>query len=80
MEYNEIWGIPANYVHDFLRRETTQLAENQYKYKECLISLTVLPPKGLLRIPQTQVVFKGSCEHTEEIHKKFFLNFLSAGG
>ncbi len=81
MEYNEIWAVPVSQLEKFFKQNpaVTHNGSN-YLYKNCLISIEKLPEKGILKIPQTQIIMSGEEKETKEIHEQFFLNFLSAGG
>lgn len=85
MEYNEVWAVPVLHAEEFFRQNSAvqrgeQDNRSKYLYKNCLITIEKLPGKGILNIPQTRVVMSGQDNDTGEIHEKFFLNFLSAGG
>lgn len=81
MEYKEIWAVPLLQIERFFKENPAiQYDGSKYFYKSCSITIKKLPEKGMLKIPQTQVVMSGEDNDTEEIHEKFFLNFLSAGG
>lgn len=79
MEYSGIWAIPFHSAEEFFRKHTEE-KENFFQYKNCTVILEKLPEKGILKIPQTKIFISGNDEDTKEIHKKLFLNFLSAGG
>lgn len=81
MEYNEIWAVPIQKIEDFFKQNPAVTYDgSNYSYKNCLITIERLPEKGILEIPQTQIIMSGQEHETKEIHDKFFLNFLSAGG
>lgn len=79
-EYQGIWAVPLKHIQDFFEKEQIPFDGTDYVYGKCTITLLVLEPKGILRIPQIKVIMKGEEKDTEEIHQKFFFNFLSAGG
>lgn len=79
MEYSGVWAIPFHSAEEFFRKHAEE-KEHFFQYKNCIIRVEKLPEKGILNIPQTKVSMQGREEDTKEIHKKFFLNFLSAGG
>lgn len=81
MEYKEIWAVPILQIERFFKENpAVQCDGTNYFYKNCIITIEKLPEKGILKIPQTRIVMSGQEEDTKEIHEKFFLNFLSAGG
>lgn len=79
MNYSGIWAVPFYAAEEFFFQHTAK-KQNFFQYKNCLITLEKLPEKGILKIPQTQIVIYGDEKDTKEIYEKFFLNFLSAGG
>lgn len=81
MKYNEIWAVPIQKTEDFFKQNPAIVYDgSKYFYKNCLITIEKLPEKGILKIPQTQIIMSGEEKETKEIHEQFFLNFLSAGG
>lgn len=54
-----------------------------YRYGGCRIAVEPLPDRllgGRWPMPRTQVVFTGEDADTKTIYRRFFLQFLSAGG
>lgn len=81
MEYNEIWAVSTGQAEEFFQQNpAVQYDGSNYFYKNCIITIEKLPEREILKIPQTRIVMSGQDSDTEEIHKKFFLHFLSAGG
>ncbi len=85
MIYNEIWAVPVYRIEEFFQKENNMTSKNSvhgtaYFFKNCQITLEELPANEMLKIPRTKVVMQGDDKDTKEIHEKFFLNFLSAGG
>ena len=84
MKIQEIWSIPVARIREFLQMQdgVRQAEENCFLFGQCRIMLTTLPDgrMGSIRIPKTQVEFEGQEEDTEAFHKRFVLQFLSAGG
>lgn len=85
MAYNEIRAVPVYRIEEFFQKENNMISKNSvhgtaYFFKNCQITLEELPAKEILKIPRTKVVMQGDDNDTKEIHEKFFLNFLSAGG
>ena len=83
MLLDENWAVSAKRVREFFRsqRDVTE-SESIFFYKSCRIALTPLPPSqtGILAISGTQILMDGPDEEVREIHNRFFLRFLSAGG
>ena len=59
----------------------TELSETEYSYLGASISLQPLPPRqmGSVHIARTRVVISGESD-ADDIHRRFFMRFLSAGG
>lgn len=83
MDYNENWGIAFPRVSEFFSQQSDVLAENAcvFRYKDARIELEELPEKrmGSLRLARTRVTISGGTD-ADEIHRRFYLRFLSAGG
>lgn len=79
MSYSGIWAVSFHSAEKFFKQNTEQKEKN-FQYKNCTVTLEKLPEKGILKIPQTKVTISGDDRDTKEIHEKFLLNFLSAGG
>ena len=83
MEYNETWGIEYSRVTAFFDAQTDVLptAEGRYRYGDAEIVLTRLPDKqmGSLHFARTELTIRGETD-ADDIHRRFFLRFLSAGG
>ena len=82
MLLDENWAISAERIREFFRsqRDVTE-SESIFFYKSCRITLTSLPPQaGIFSVPRTQVRMDGPEDEVHEIHRRFFLRFLSAGG
>ncbi len=81
MEYNEIWAVSVPHLEKFFKQNPAiTYNASKYFYKKCVITIEKLPEQGILKIPQTRVIMSGKDDETKEIHEKFFLHFLSAGG
>ena len=83
MQISEIWSITAERIRDFfLTQNDVRRNEDGFSYGQCEIRLSPLPPRrvGRFRFPQTRVEFEGPEPDTEEIHRRFVLQFISAGG
>lgn len=48
----------------------------------CSVSLEELPARvlGTVALPRTRVTFAGDAQDVEETYRRFFLQFVSAGG
>lgn len=83
MHYNENWAIDTKRVHTFFDAQPdVQRTANGYRYKNCLITVTALPSnkQSIFSLPRTHLIIQGPEEEADAIHRRFFLNFLSAGG
>ena len=83
MDYNETWGIEYSRAAAFFDGQTDVLceAEGRYRYGEAEITLTRLPDKqlGSLHFARTELAIRGGAD-ADEVHRRFYLRFLSAGG
>lgn len=84
MQITETWSIDCERVTAFFSGQDGVRAngESRFSYGTCEILVTPLPPRGVGRFqfPQTQVSFTGPEPDREEIHRRFVLQFISAGG
>ena len=84
MQISEIWSITAERIRDFFltQNDVRRNEDDGFSYGQCEIRLSPLPPRrvGRFLYPQTRVEFTGSDEDTEAIHRRFVLQFISAGG
>ena len=83
MQICETWSIADERIRVFFlsQKDVIQKENNRFSYGQCEVSLTPLPLRqvGRFRFPQTQVEFIGPEGDTETIHRRFFLQFISAG-
>ena len=83
MDYDEVWGIDYSRVRDFFDAQTDVVgtSEGGYCFGGAEITVTRLPDKamGSLHFARTKVTICGKAD-ADEIHKRFFMRFLSAGG
>ena len=80
---DENWAIAPEHISAFFHEQADILPESDgFRYRSCRIVLIPLSGQamGKWEIPRTQVIFEGSDEDVQEIHRRFFLRFLSAGG
>ena len=78
----ENWAVETSRIREFLRyQEDVTESEGIFLYKNCRIILTPLPSQtGIFTVSRTEVQMDGPEEEVREIHRRFFLRFLSAGG
>ena len=84
MTVDEIWSVPVERIKDFFlaQNDVRQVDNVRFSCGQCEILLTSLPLRrvGRFCFPQTRVEFDGPKKDTEEIHRRFILQFISAGG
>ena len=83
MLFHENWAIKTDRIREFFRsQEDVTESEGIFFYKSCRITLTPLTPSqtGIFAVSRTAVQIDGPDEEAYEIHHRFFLRFLSAGG
>ncbi len=84
MHISEIWSVSDKRIRDFLLSQEDVRSEGEYRFScgACVLSLTPLPLRkvGRFSFPQTRVEFSGPEEQTKTVHRRFFLQFVSAGG
>ena len=81
MNYDEIWGIAFPRVSEFFSLQAERENECSFRYGEAVIVLEPLPDKhlGSMVIAQTRVRITGDAD-ADDIHRRFYMRFLSAGG
>ncbi len=79
----ELWGISFDRIREFFlcQKDVIRTGENTFSFQQAVVTVVPLPNKtmGSMTIPQTRVTVAGG-EGAEEIHRRFELRFLSAGG
>ena len=84
MRKQEIWAIRRERIESFFRSQNgvRPNGDGAFSFGQCEIRVTAMPERqiGRLRFPQTQMEFEGPEEDTETIHRRFVLQFISAGG
>ena len=84
MEIREIWAIPRERIERFFQsqNDVRPSGEGGFFFGQCEIRITSMPDReiGRLRFPRTQMEFEGPEADTEKIHRRFVLQFISAGG
>lgn len=78
----EDWALSPGRVREFfLAQEDVESAGDAFIFKSCLISLEPASPGSFpWALERTLLSFSGESGDVEEIHRRFFLRFLSAGG
>ena len=68
MKYDEIWAIETERIESFFRSNRGEA------------EIVHLPERkiGNMTLPQTRVIISGA--DAEEVHRKFVLHFVTAGG
>ena len=83
VEIKETWGIPVARIEEFFlsQDDVQKCGEGVFLSEHCRISITVRPPRefGALSFPATRIEFSGPDRETEMIHRRFVLQFVSAG-
>ena len=83
MVYDENWAVETGRVAAFfLEQPDVEQTHDGFRFGDCRITLESLPPmgNGFWAIARTRVRMEGPEEDTTQIHSRFFLRFLSAGG
>ncbi len=83
MRKEEIWAIAAAQVERFFRQQSdVEETAQDFRFADCAIAVTALPPRGesFWRVPQTKITMEGPEEDLKTIYRRFFVQFVSAGG
>ena len=84
MQITETWSIAYERIAAFfsVQEDVRAEGEGRYFFGGCEIRLTPLPPRrvGRFCFPQTRAEFDGLEEDRDTIHRRFVLQFISAGG
>ena len=84
MQISEVWSISDERIRTFFlsQKDILQKKDDVFSCRQCEISISTLPLRemGRLQFPQTRVEFDGPEADTTEIHRRFVLQFISAGG
>ena len=84
MVKDEIWGVSIQRVRAFFRAQADVTAENDdlFWMGSCRVTLTALPPtgSGIWAAPRTRLQMEGEEHLVQQLHHRFFIQFLSAGG
>lgn len=83
MDYDENWGIAFSRVTDYFSSlgDVDKTSDTSFVFRSAEITLEQLPDRrmGSLRFPRTRVCITGDAD-ADEIHRRFYYRFLSAGG
>jgi hypothetical protein len=83
MRKDENWAVDISRIREFFREQADVHEENGcFIFGECIITLISQTGNAFekWKIPRTQIIFEGNQADLENIHRRFFLRFLSAGG
>ena len=82
MEIRQVWGVSRARIEEFLRSESLQETEpGLFCAESCTVRLTALPPRsmGIFSVSPTQLDFSGADDEVAALHRRFTLQFLTAG-
>ena len=82
MEYDEVWGIAAARIVEFFSSQSDVARDgNDFVLGNARATVEPLPDSTVMKwaLPRTRVTVRGGSD-AEELHRRFFLRFLSAGG
>lgn len=81
-QINENWALSQRRIKEFfLAQKDVQPHDDDFTYKSCIVSFEPCPAEDKPFAPErTRISFSGEAADVEEIHRRFFLRFLSAGG
>ena len=83
MQIREIWAVPRERIERFFQSQddVRPSGNGGFSFGQCEIRITSMPERELGRLCflQTQMAFEGSEEDAEKIHRRFVLQFISAG-
>ena len=83
MNYDENWGIAFARVDEFFasQRDVERIGGRSFVFGNAHIELMELPEKRIasLRMARTRVIITGEAD-ADEIYRRFYYRFLSAGG
>ena len=83
MVIEENWAVDPERVRAFFAEQTSVATlENGFLLDGCAVTLTAAPGMllGRWKTVRTMIRFEGEPEAVENVHRRFFLRFLSAGG
>ena len=84
MRKEEIWSISLERALAFFRDQPDVTIENDhaFRFRSCRILLTELAPvgAGIWAAKRIRLCIEGETGDVEVIYRRYFLQFLSAGG
>ena len=84
MQIREIWAIPYERIERFFQSQNDVRPDGDggFFFGQCEIRVKTLPEReiGRFHFPQTQMEFEGPADDVEKTHRRFVLQFISAGG
>ena len=84
MRKEELWAVSLERAQTFFRNqpEVTTEEDNAFAFRSCRISLTELPSNGtgFWAAKRIRLCIEGEAADVDAIYRRFFLQFLSAGG
>ena len=83
MRRDENWAVEVGRIRAFFRQQADVHEEDgRFISGSCIITLIPRTESAMNKwqLPRTQIIFEGSEDDVEAIHRRFFLRFLSAGG
>ncbi len=83
MIIEETWGVPIEKANCFFLSHAEAVPqEGGYSYQSCRITLNALDPGllGKISFPRTLLRIEGPEPEVKSIHRRFLIQFLSAGG
>ena len=84
MRKDEIWSVSIQRVRSFFRAQADVTAEsgNAFSSRSCRLGLGAPEPggSGIWAAGRTRIRMEGPPEDVEAIYRRFFMQFLSAGG
>lgn len=81
--YNELWSIAPERIEEWLRAQgDVKALPGGYLCGGCEIRLSPAPgPRlGKYTLPATRVELNGEDSDTDRFHRRFMMQFISAGG
>lgn len=83
MNYDEIWGIAFPRVSEYFsaQDDVEKTDDGSFRYGTAVVEPEALPDKhmGSMVIAQTRVRITGGAD-ADDLHRRFYMRFLSAGG
>ena len=80
---DENWAVALDRIAAFFHEQPDVQAEgDSFRYRSCVISIGAVAGQamGKWALPRTRLIFEGGEQDVKELHRRFFLRFLSAGG